>query len=602
MHFQIKIQTLFVTKPVLLYVLLFLFSSCNISSNKCLQCTHQKHSLTITINSTIIEDNIEKVSSSSVTFVAEQDPNGILWGLRDVVNGKLVLDYSFQMIFEFKQGYAVVILNGKYGLIDKKGKVIVEPIYGYSQGEINCGYIAFAYGDGSSVFFDTTSKTVLPVLAGAADALLCQKRKIVSSYQRKGMLNFDGDIILPFKFIEAYLLPEGLCIASIAEKDGNTPLYGLYDLNGKQLLPHVYEFIDRFYCGRARVKKDGKYGAIDERGKELFYTEYSRFDRYKNNYAVVYRSQKNGEINVGMIDKNGREVVPVSYQWLDNLYNFSEGMAAMAQNGKYGFVDTTGRIRIPFKYDKVESFDNGIARVMFGGRAGYINANGEAVIPIDFTEFYTNQFPNLRRYYNEFIIGLKDSAWQVYNYAGKKITSMPYEQIGEFNEKEKSLLVSRNGKSGVLDSNFRVRIPLEYGLLETIFPNTIAFRKNGTSGFINNSGKIIANVQFDYIGPYGNNNYQFGFAAIELNGKKGLINSYCKLVIPPKYEEVGDFSYGLSVVKRNNKYGFVNSKGKEVIPAVYDEAASFDGYSAKVTLKGETFEIDFSGKRIEDDY
>ena len=94
--------------------------------------------------------------------------------------------------------------------------------------------------------------------------------------------------------------------------------------------------IDGFYCGRAIVNKNGKWGVIDETGKELFYTEYGRIDRYYNNYATVYSSHKDGEIKIGVIDRNGYEVVPTIYQWHNRVYSFSEGMVALAQNRKYG--------------------------------------------------------------------------------------------------------------------------------------------------------------------------------------------------------------------------------------------------------------------------
>ena len=43
--------------------------------------------------------------------------------------------------------------------------------------------------------------------------------------------------------------------------------------------------------------------------------------------------------------------------------NFSEGLALVNLNGKWGYVDKIGREVIPFKYDKAYDFSNGLARV-----------------------------------------------------------------------------------------------------------------------------------------------------------------------------------------------------------------------------------------------
>ncbi len=599
MLLQTNMQNIFFGRLVFLYALLILFLTSNNISSINGQNKDDWTSLTQTKQKDVDDSSVV----SPLTVIPEQDPNGIYWGLRDTTSGKLVLNYTYQKINEFKNGFAIVMLNGKFGLISKRGKQIIEPVYNFPKTQLQCGIIAFEYGYGPVIVFDTIGKPVMPMVYGMTGLLPYQKRITYGHYQY-GMRNFSGDTILPFKFTYTQVIPEGFCIASKpVEKDYNR-LYGLYDLNGKQVLPHDFESIDGFYCGRAIVKKKGKYGVIDETGMELFYTEYGRIDRFYNDYAIVYKNHENGDIKVGIIDKKGLEVVPAIYQWLDQVYNFSEGLAAVAQNRKYGFVDTKGKVVIPFKYDNVNSFQNGIAKVWVNGwrNVAYINRNGEEIIPPIFEAI--NQ-SNLRRYHNKFIIGLKDSAHYVFDYSGKEIALLQYETVGEFNEYKKSFLVSKNNKWGTLDSNLQVEIPIEYEFLETIFPDKIAATKNGKIGFINHEGKVISSFEYDWISPFMDDyikKYENGLAKVGISGKNGLINGYGKLIIPVIYDEIQDFSHGLAVVKRDNKYGFVDLKGKEIIPPIYDEANSYKGYSAEVSLMGETFQIDSSGKRMVEDH
>ncbi|HLW31904.1 MAG TPA: WG repeat-containing protein [Aequorivita sp.] len=596
MILQINIQSKFTRSLLLLYVLSCLFTACTNISGKNESNTAFDPS-TQPIPEKIIEAH-EGVALNNPFVIAEQDPDGVFWGLRETLSSKLILGYTYQNIWEFRDGFAIVQLNGKFGLIDKTGKEIIEPTYSYPKTEMKCGFIAFEIGYGPTLIFDSTGKSLMPMVYGMTGFLPCEER-VTYGHNKYGMLNFNRDTILPFKFKSAYLFPEGFCAASLADQTGYNSLYGLYDLDGNQILPHVFEYVDGFYSGRAIVKKNGKYGIIDETGKELFYTNYGRIDRFYNDYAIVYTKPENGEIKVGIIDKNGHEVVPAIYQWLEHVYNFSEGMAAMAQNRKYGFVDTTGKVVVPFKYDKVESFINGIAKVWVGWRyVGYINRKGEEIIPADFEAM---DQANLRRYHNKYIIGLRDSIYHVFDYSGKEIDSLNYERVGEFDANDKSFLVSTNGKWGSLDSNFQVKIPIEYESLEIIFPDKIAASQNNKIGIIDREGKAISSFIFDWIAPF-QDRYMNGLALVGIGEKTGLINGYGNLIIPAEYDEIGEFSYGLAIVRKNDKYGFANLKGREIVPTIYDKIEPFNGFSAEVTLKGETYLIDGSGHRIIQEY
>ncbi|MEO5967979.1 MAG: WG repeat-containing protein [Ferruginibacter sp.] len=57
--------------------------------------------------------------------------------------------------------------------------------------------------------------------------------------------------------------------------------------------------------------------------------------------------------------------------------------------------------------------------------------------------------------------------------------------------------------------------------------------------------------------------------------KWGFSTTDKKIVLKPKYSEVGWFSEGLASVKVGNKWGYIDSKGKMVIPARYTVAKPF---------------------------
>lgn len=98
---------------------------------------------------------------------------------------------------------------------------------------------------------------------------------------------------------------------------------------------------------------------------------YDDIDCLSEGLAVVKRDGK-----YGFIDNTGQVVIPPKY---DLVWDFSEGLARVSQNGKAGFIDNTGKVVIPLKYDKADSFYNGVAGVLdrSTGEAFYINRQGE---------------------------------------------------------------------------------------------------------------------------------------------------------------------------------------------------------------------------------
>jgi hypothetical protein len=60
---------------------------------------------------------------------------------------------------------------------------------------------------------------------------------------------------------------------------------------------------------------------------------------------------------------------------------FVEGLARVSINGKWGFIDTTGKEIISAQYDEAISFEDGYARVKFMGQWGVIDKKGNTVVP-----------------------------------------------------------------------------------------------------------------------------------------------------------------------------------------------------------------------------
>jgi len=63
-------------------------------------------------------------------------------------------------------------------------------------------------------------------------------------------------------------------------------------------------------------------------------------------------------------------------------------MAAVRQNGKYGFVDQKGKEIVPPKYDHTWKFIGGYAAVKLNDKYGFIDQKGKLVVPLIYEGAY----------------------------------------------------------------------------------------------------------------------------------------------------------------------------------------------------------------------
>ena len=78
----------------------------------------------------------------------------------------------------------------------------------------------------------------------------------------------------------------------------------------------------------------------------------------------------------GFIDKSGTLVIPPKF---DDAESFLEGLAKIEVEGLYGYADKSGAIVIPPQFKEADSFSDGFAPVGDSrGRHWYIDQHGGA--------------------------------------------------------------------------------------------------------------------------------------------------------------------------------------------------------------------------------
>ncbi len=264
--------------------------------------------------------------------------------------------------------------------------------------------------------------------------------------------------------------------------------------------------------------------------------------------------------------------------------NFIENRARVKFDGKYGFIDNMGQVKVPIIYDECGFFSNGFVKVKKDGKWGFVNKEGKVIVPIKYDD--AGIFLCERA-----AVKLNDK-WGYVDTFGKEIIPIQFDYVkkkylGDFWDEHKfvggySVVTKReNGgiSQGLIDKNGNLVIPfykffvLDHysdGLIMVLQPVIENGEEVRRCGFVNLQGKIVIPFRYEYAG-----NFSEGFASVAMNGKKGYINKTGKLVLPYKYDLAGDFEGGMAWVKLNGKQGYINKQGAEVIPL-----GEFDSFGA----------------------
>ena len=80
------------------------------------------------------------------------------------------------------------------------------------------------------------------------------------------------------------------------------------------------------------------------------------------------------------LNKSGDIIAPI-YDWANF---FSSGLASVRKNDRYGFIDTEGKLVIPFQYEWAGGFVGDLGGVGKDGKYGFINKKGETVVDFVF--------------------------------------------------------------------------------------------------------------------------------------------------------------------------------------------------------------------------
>ena len=143
----------------------------------------------------------------------------------------------------------------------------------------------------------------------------------------------------------------------------------------------AFEALGMYSNGYTAAKTGGKWGVIDLASSWLVPAEYDEIicDELGRSFAQGAVFARLGD-TVYLL-KDGKE----TGEYFEDARPFSdEGYAAVKKNGKWGFIDTDGTIKIDFMFDDALSFGQHLAAVKIGDYWGYAGRDGRIAIEAAF--------------------------------------------------------------------------------------------------------------------------------------------------------------------------------------------------------------------------
>lgn len=300
--------------------------------------------------------------------------------------GKEVIPLMYDDATNFYNGYAYVRKCDYHYLIDKDGNIIAD-ITSYMPNQ----YMGYKYSYGSynpldgSVCIDLCEKTfendpqnsyITWDTNGKVQIvnLKLPKGALWSPYS--GILNSDVRYFYNGKVSKMNL-------SSYLMVHGQVEVYsiGVYDKNYNLIFSSTAKDLHPFSNGLARITD------------------------FKNTNAGGHGTSIKYKVQYGFVDLTGRKLPNCNY---DYAMDFSDGLACVTMNGKSGYIDTTGKVVIPFTFDgempetvdksdkefwatsnwdkdaiyNIGQFNNGLAIQLLNGQYVIINKDGEIINPL----------------------------------------------------------------------------------------------------------------------------------------------------------------------------------------------------------------------------
>lgn len=338
------------------------------------------------------------------------------------------------------------------------------------------------------------------------------------------------------------------------------PRWILLRMDGKRLSEKQYEYIAPFNGSFYAVKNRGYWGAVNAEGKEVVTCVHDSILHHAGNHIAVKFKGQHGVIDMdenwvvtpqdnpvrvlntkayfeyagpttflksmdGRIiyfsdnhleytDGYVREEMSSGAHWLidmngiiidrshqpekaDKIFPESEGLRAIIKDGKYGFIDGAGRLRIANRYEEARPFRENLAAIVIRGKWGFIN------------------------------------------HQEKLIVQPLYDDVENFSNG--MAIVKKDNLFGLIDTTGKLRLPVRYDEITINQHKRYVLRQGAVIGLADEAGRVIVHPKYDQLVDAGNGYMIVGrdgrFGALTMRGVSTIPLMYDRLIFDPYHNQ-----------------------------------------------------------------
>jgi hypothetical protein len=293
--------------------------------------------------------------------------------------------------------------------------------------------------------------------------------------------------------------------------------WGVVDSNGNEFVHCVFDSIGAIVHDKILVRFKGQYGITNDKEDwvvppqnnklqiinesrylitqpdnqfiKAFSGEVIYFTPYRLQFEKDFFTEQLPDGSSRQLNYDGLRIAPsVMPERIEEVFKESEGMIGFKRDGRFGFVDNRGRLRVANRYDSIGEFHDGLAAIKLIGKWGYVDESDHIMIQ-----------PN-------------------------------YDSASNF--KNGLCIVSRNKSFGIINKEGKAVLPLRYNFIQRLVDGKFLLHQNASTGLADAQGMVLIEPRFDSLKS------AFGdwWIACQAN-KCGVISSSGMDAVPMVYDQ-----------------------------------------------------------------
>lgn len=295
------------------------------------------------------------------------------------------------------------------------------------------------------------------------------------------------------------------------------------------------------FITQVKPKDERLWGYINSEGKMIIDAKFKKCSNFSESGRAIFYERGKGFM---IMDTEGN-IIPKSIEdfGIKEIFGFGmkgyqEGLLSIKANGKWGYLDTEGKVAIDPKYDKATVFNGKYASAQIGGLFYVLDKSGNET----------------------------------------KVTIPSLHMIKEFKE-GLAPYVLEDKKTGFIDPTGKIVIEAQFKTVG-YFTNDLAWARDFDNkiGYIDKTGKWVITPQFQDANDF---EAVSGLARIKVDDAWAYVDKSGKIIKMQQTEIWKDFTEGLCMGRTGDLYGFYDKTGTWIIPAQYEGVRAFlNGFAA----------------------